>query len=54
MRNKFFGTGEPGFRPIRKLKVIKDIAAAAVGISMVVWLTVMILNGLHLVTVILN
>jgi len=35
-----------------KIRAIKDIAAAAVGISMVVWLTVMIFNAIHLISVI--
>jgi len=55
VRNKFLGTGEPGYHPLRKLRtifaglryavvydfIIKDIAAAGVGIAMLAWLLVL-------------
>jgi hypothetical protein len=41
MRNRFFGTGEPGYHPLRKIKVIKDISASAVGIGILLWSIIM-------------
>jgi diacylglycerol kinase (ATP) len=38
-------------RENEKIGAIKDMAAAAVGISIVIWLTVMIFNGVHLISV---
>jgi diacylglycerol kinase (ATP) len=37
-----------------KIRAIKDIAAAAVGISIVVWLTIMILAIVHLVEILIQ
>jgi diacylglycerol kinase len=38
-------------RENEKIRAIKDMAAAAVGISIVIWLTVVIFDMVHLVTV---
>ena len=48
MRNKFLGTGEPGYHPLRKIKVIKDISAAAVGIGIVLWGTITVVEIVRL------
>ena len=55
MTNKFFGTGEAVHHPLRKIGIIiaiKGMAAAAVGVSIGIWMEVVIFNGAHLVSVI--
>jgi hypothetical protein len=47
-RNKFLGTGEPGYHPLRKIKVTKDISAAAVGIGIVLWGTISVVEIVRL------
>ncbi len=39
-------------RENEKIRAIKDMAAAAVGISIVIWFTVMIFNVVHLLSTI--
>ncbi|EIM64685.1 diacylglycerol kinase [Desulfobacter postgatei] len=39
-------------RENEKIKAIKDVGAAAVGISILIWLVVMIFNGAHLISII--
>lgn len=48
MYNKFLGIGEKGYHPLCKVKVIKDISAAAAGLSILFWTLVMISESLQL------